>query len=275
MPGGGLLGISGVESGNAAPLVGGPPGVELHTVVDELPSGATGDVLPVVLLRIGEGMVPSGVADIIASDDIVAVDELVVAVVPGTDVGTMLDTIDGAGTGTGAMVGDGRAGTAGGGGAGTVELGNTDMNDVAGCADRARNCVVVLSVVGVDEIVGAVGPGETGVTDVEVTGTVVPDAICPVGVEQVTTVPGVVGSEAIGTGASVVSGMPGWVVAENGLGPLSGEVTIAPGVVARPMDVVPKVETCARHAVQPPSRVTIVSSKRRIGHYSFRDGQLV
>jgi hypothetical protein len=195
----------------------------------------------------------------------------------------MLDTIDGAGTGTGAMVGDGRAGTAGGGGAGTVELGNTDMNDVAGCADRARNCVVVLSVVGVDEIVGAVGTGETdgivpvvtGVADVEVTGTVVPDAICPVGVEQVTTVPGVVGSEAIGTGASVVSGMPGWVVAENGLGPLSGEVTIAPGVVARPMDVVPKVETCARHAVQPASRVTIVSSKRRIGHYSFRDGQLV
>jgi hypothetical protein len=41
------------------------------------------------------------------------------------------------------------------------------------------------------------------------------------------------------------------------------------------MDVVPKVETCARHAVQPASRVTIVSSKRRIGHYSFRDGQLV
>src|SRR5438067_2384040 len=83
-PGGGLLGISGVESGKAAPLVGGPPGIELHTVVDELPSGATGDVVPVVLLRIGEGMVPSGVAGIIASDDIVVVDELVVAVVPGT-----------------------------------------------------------------------------------------------------------------------------------------------------------------------------------------------
>jgi len=282
VPGGGLLRISGVESGKAAPLVGGPPGVELHTVVDELPSGDTGDVVPVVLLRIGEAMVPSGVAGIIASDDIV-VNEVVVAVVPGTDVETVLIAVDGAGTGTGAMVGDGRGGTAGGGGAGTVELGYTDMNDVAGCADRARNCVVVLSVVGVDEIVGAVGTGETdgivpvvtGVADVEVTGTVVPDAICPVGVEQVTTVPGVVGSEAIGTGASVVSGMPGWVVAENGLGPLSGEVTIAPGVVARPMDVVPKVEICARHAVQPASRVTIISSKRRIGHYSFRDGQLV
>jgi hypothetical protein len=33
-PGGGLFGMSGVESGNAAPLVGGPPGVELHTVID-------------------------------------------------------------------------------------------------------------------------------------------------------------------------------------------------------------------------------------------------
>jgi len=36
----------------------------------------------------------------------------------------------------------------------------------------------------------------------------VPGVICPVGVEQVTTVPGVVGSEASGTGASVVSGAP-------------------------------------------------------------------
>jgi hypothetical protein len=84
-------------------------------------------------------------------------------------------------------------------------------------------------------------------------------------VEQVTTVPGVEVSEAIGTGASVVSAVPGWVVAENGLGPLSGEVTIAPGVVARPMDVVPKVEICARQAVQPASRATIVNSMCRIG----------
>ncbi len=270
MPGGGLIGISGVESGKAAPFVGGPPGVKLHTVVDELPSGDTGDVVPVVLLRIGEGMVPSGVAGIIASDDIVAVDDIVVAVVPGTDVETMLIAVDGAGTGTGAMVGDGRGGTAGGGGAGTVESGYVDMNDVAGCADSVRYCVVV----GADEIVGTVGTGEidgvvpmvTGIADGEVTDTGgVPGAISPVGVEQVTTVPGVVGFEAIGTGASVVSGVPGWVVAENGLGPLSGEVTITPGVVAMPMDVVPKVEICARQAEQPTSRVTIVSSNRRIG----------
>jgi hypothetical protein len=47
----------------------------------------------------------------------------------------------------------------------------------------------------------------------------VPGVICPVGVEQVTTVPGIVGSEASGTGASVVPGVPGCTVAENGLGP--------------------------------------------------------
>ena len=82
--------------------------------------------------------------------------------------------------------------------------------------------------------------------------------------EQITTVPGVVGSEASGTGASVVSGVPGWVVAENGLGPLSGDVTIVPGVDGRPMAVLPMVETCARPALQPASRMAVVNSKRRI-----------
>jgi hypothetical protein len=84
----------------------------------------------------------------------------------------------------------------------------------------------------------------------EVTGTAgVPGAICPVGVEQVTTVPGVAGSEANGTGASVVTGVPDWVVAEKGLGPLSGDATIVPGVDGRPMAVLPMVETCARQAL--------------------------
>ena len=89
-------------------------------------------------------------------------------------------------------------------------------------------------------------------------------AICPVGVEQVTTVPGIVGSEASGTGASVVSGAPGWVAAENGLGPLSGEVTIVPGVDERPMAVVPMVETCARLALQPQQQGGCLNNKRRI-----------
>ena len=88
--------------------------------------------------------------------------------------------------------------------------------------------------------------------------------ICPVGVEQVTTVPGVVGSEASGTAANVVTGVPGCVVAENGLGPFSGDVTIAPGVDERPMAVLPMVETCARQAVQPASMAAVVYSKRRI-----------
>jgi hypothetical protein len=99
----------------------------------------------------------------------------------------------------------------------------------------------------------------------EATGTAgVPGVICPVGVEQVTTVPGVVGFDANGSGASVVSGAPGWVIAENGLGPLSGELTIAPGVDGRPMAVVPMVETCVRPALQPSSRATAVNNKRRI-----------
>jgi hypothetical protein len=274
VPGGGLLGTSGVESGKAAPLVGGPPGVVLHTVVDGLPSGDTGDVVPVVLLKIGEGMVPSGVAGIIASDDIVAVDDIVVAVLPAMDVEAVVGTVDGVGVDV--AVTAGAAAAIGDDATGTVEPGKSVTNDVAGVAD-SKSGAVELAVVEVGEVADTVGivaaadvegvvPIAPPVADMEITGTAgVPGAICPVGVAQVTTVPGVVGSEAIGTGASVVSGLPGWVVAENGLGPLSGEVTIAPGVVARPMDVVPKVETCARQAVQPASRVTIISSKRRIG----------
>jgi hypothetical protein len=107
--------------------------------------------------------------------------------------------------------------------------------------------------------VGVIAVGDI----VAVTGTAgVPGVICPVGVEQVTTVPGVVGSDASGTGASVVSGAPGWVVAENGPGPLSGEVTIVAGIEGRPMAVVPMVETCARQPSAPRSSVAIVNSKR-------------
>lgn len=83
--------------------------------------------------------------------------------------------------------------------------------------------------------------------------------------EHVTTVPGVVGSEVSGTGASVVSGVPGTVAAENGLGPLSGEVKIVPGVDESPIAVVPMVETCARLASHPPSRAIATNSKHRIG----------
>jgi hypothetical protein len=229
-------------------------------VVDELPSGGTGDMVPVVLPTIGVGMVPNGVAGII------------VAVLPATDVETVVDTVDGAGTGAAVMAGGGGGGIAGGSGAGTVEPGNVDRNDVAGCADSVSIGAVVLfvdveEVAGTADIVVPIAPPSAGM---DVTGTAaVPGAICPVGVVQLTTVPGVVGSEASGTGASVVSGVPGWVFAENGLGPLSGDVTIVPGVDESPMAVVPMVETCARPALQPDRRAAAMNSKRRIAIASF------
>jgi hypothetical protein len=120
------------------------------------------------------------------------------------------------------------------------------------------------------KIVGAtktdgIVPVAPTIAGTEATGTGgVPGAICPAGAEQVTTVPGVVGSEASGTGTNVVSGTPGWVAAENGLGLLSGEDTIAPGVDESPMAVVPMVETCATLASHPASRATATNIKRRI-----------
>jgi len=93
VPGAGLAGICGVDSGNAAPLVGGPPGVELHTVVEALPSGDIGDIVPVVLPAMDVEMVPSG------DDDAIVVDGIAVAMPPAMDVETVLDTIDGVGTG--------------------------------------------------------------------------------------------------------------------------------------------------------------------------------
>jgi hypothetical protein len=276
VPSGGFAGICGVESGKAAPLLGGPPGIELHTVVEGLPSGLAGETFPVVVMAIGVEIVPNGDAGVIAVGDIVAADDVIVAVVPGMDVETVLGTVDDAGTGIAVMEGDGRGGTAGGGGAGTVEPGKSVMNEVAGCADSVSVGAVVLPAVAEEELGGmadVVGAAETDgvvpvvppIADIDVTGTAgVAGPICPVGVEQVTTVPGVVGSEASGTGANVVSGAPGWVAVENGLGPLSGEVTIVPGVDESPIAVVPMVETCARLVLQPSCRAAATNNKRRI-----------
>jgi hypothetical protein len=120
---------------------------------------------------------------------------------------------------------------------------------------------VVLPTIGVGMVPSAAETDDVGPVGLPIADTAgVPGAICPVGVEQVTTVPGVVGSEANGTGASVVSGVPGRVAAENGLGPLSGDVTIAPGVDERPMAVLPMVETCARLTLQPNIRAAAVNS---------------
>jgi hypothetical protein len=269
VPGGGPAGICGIESGKAAPLLGGPPSVELHVMVEELPSGTIGAMFPVVVMTIGVGIVPNGEAGAIAAGGAI-VDDVAIVVVPGIDVA--IGAVDDVGTGTAVKEGCGRGGTAGGCGAGMVEPGRSVMNDVAACADSVRNGEVALPVVDAGEPgdTTVVGVAKTGgmptIADMETTGTGgVPGAICPVRGEQVTTVPGVVGSEASGTGASVVSGAPGWVVAENGLGPLSGEVTIVPGVDESARAVVPIVETCAKLASDPPSRTTATNSKSRIG----------
>jgi hypothetical protein len=194
--------------------------VELHTVVDGLPSGAIGEMVPIVLPTMDVVMAPNGV------DGIVVVDDVIVAVAPGMYVGAVPSIIDGSGTGTGVIEGNGRGGTAGGGGAGTVEPGKTVMADVSGCWENVNGGTAIggsAVVVGAAETDGVV-PMMVPVADVEGVAEItvavgVPGVICPVGVEQLTTVPGVAGSEASGTGASVVSGAPGWVVAENGLGP--------------------------------------------------------
>jgi hypothetical protein len=148
VPGGGFAGISGFESGNAAPLVGGPPGIELHTV-DGPPSGVVGETFPDVVMAIGVGMAPNGDAGVIAAGDVVVADDVIVAVLPDMDVETVLCTVDGAGTGIAVMEGDGRRGTAGGCGAGMFVPGKSVMNDVAGCADSVRNGAVALPVISV------------------------------------------------------------------------------------------------------------------------------
>jgi hypothetical protein len=235
-------------------------------MVDALPTGDTGDMVPVVLPTIGVGMVPNGVDDIVAIDDIVVVDGVIVAMLPVMDGETVFGMVDGVGAAVAAVEGGGAAIVDDV--TGTVEPGKSDINDVAGCADSKSGA----DVVDVEAVTaGIVGAADAGVpvapptAGKEVTDTAgVPGVICPDGVEQVTTVPGVVGSEASGTGANVVTGVPGCVVAENGLGPLSGDVTIAPGVDERPMAVLPMVETCARQAVQPTSMAAVVNSKRRI-----------
>jgi hypothetical protein len=214
-------------------------------------------VLPTIIV----GIAPNAVVGVIAAGGIVVV-AVIEVVPPAGDVKT------GPGIAGTPMEGEGRGGTESGGGAGMVESGRTDENDVAGSsADVSAGTVTAFAVL--EETAGTTGAGAIDGTvpvvppaaDMEATGTAgIPGVICPVGVEQVTTVPGVVGSEANGTGISVVSGAPCWVVAENGLGPFRGDVTIAPGVDGRPMAVLPMVETCARQVLQPNSRATAVNS---------------
>jgi hypothetical protein len=220
----------GIESGNAAPLVGGPPGVELHTVVDVVPSGEGGDMVPVVLPLIDVEDIadgPNGIAVVVL---VLVVDSTLVpsvVTVPGVTMTVPGCSIIPPGRNT--IVPCGRAVPIG-----TRVPGGDESDDWL-----VAPLGVALAVTGADEVVCVGDDKDTG--------------------EQLMLVPGVAGSEANGTGASVVSGAPCWVVAENGLGPFRGDVTIAPGVDGRPMAVLPMVETCARQVLPPNSRATAVN----------------
>jgi hypothetical protein len=97
VPGGGPAGISGVESVSAALLVGSPPGKELHWVVDEPPTGGTGDIVPVVLATTNVGMVPKAVD--------VDADGIIAFMPRAVDVETLPDAPDNIGTGGATMEG--------------------------------------------------------------------------------------------------------------------------------------------------------------------------
>jgi hypothetical protein len=99
------------------------------------------------------------------------------------------------------------------------------MADVSGCWAHVNGGIAVGGGADVADAaeIDDVAPVVSAIGDKVLTGTAgVPGVICPVGVVQVTTVPGTVGSDASGNGANVVSGAAS-VKAENGLGPLSGE----------------------------------------------------
>ena len=160
-----------------------------------------------------------------------------------------------------------------------VELPVIDPTMVTGIAGgKVKLLLVVIVVVGVALDPGmvvvmvpmalgmAVGLAATLVF-VEVTLITDGDSSTAVG-EQFTLVPGTVGSRASGGEANVVAGAPGTVAAEkrleNGLGPVSGDDTIAPGVVAIAMAVVPMVETWARQLPPVNRNATVTQRNVRI-----------
>jgi hypothetical protein len=133
VPGAGLAGISGVESGNAAPLVDGPPGAELQTMFEGLPSGAVGEMVPVVLATIDVGIVPNAAAPGISAFGDVVVGSAPAGVKVFSTVG-----VDGAGIAVGVAGGEFAGGASVGaaranvGGTGIVVPGIVDKEDVAG-----------------------------------------------------------------------------------------------------------------------------------------------
>jgi hypothetical protein len=217
-PGDGLGGMSPMASGNAAELISAFPGDDVHEPAPErLPSGGAAEMVPVVL-PLGALTINTGCAGgncsvwlvsevIVVGVDIVALD-IGMEVTP-TGLGLVSKVVPAI---VGALPSSG------------VVVVTTCAIEVAGVAETA---VVAEATDSCD--------GDTATTSGE----------------QLTLVPGSVGFCANGEEASVVAGAPGTVKGENrltnGLGPLSGDETIAPGVVGTPNSVVPTVDICARH----------------------------
>jgi hypothetical protein len=207
-PGGGLAGMSGVESGNAEASVSAIAGADVHEPAwVELPSGAGAGTVPVALALRD----PSTTAGTVGG----RIDEEVVLVTAVFGI-----------VGVDAVV---------------IMLG---LN-----AAIALPAVVVLANAAIE--------GVTPSTDGEIA--------CAAEGEQFTLVPAIVGSCASGTGAKVVTGVFCSVAAEKklekGLGPFRGDETMAPGVVGRPIAVVPIVETCARQLPLPSRRANSAYSR--------------
>jgi hypothetical protein len=126
--------------------------------------------------------------------------------------------------------------------------------------------MVPIAPIGLVALIATVGLAETPLL---VTVTLATDGESSTAVgAQFTLVPGSVGSCASGGEASVVAGAPAMVEAEkrlvNGLGPASGDDTIAPGVVGMAMAVVPIVETCARQPLPLSRRAAVAQMSVRI-----------
>ncbi|MDB5611473.1 MAG: hypothetical protein JWP25_8373, partial [Bradyrhizobium sp.] len=110
-------------------------------VVEELPRGGVGDMVPVVLPTLAVGMVPNGTAAVIV------VDGIVVAALPAMDVETVFGIV-----GAEAVAGNAGTATTDVGGTGMVVPGSVDIKDDNGVADSNNGAVPL--VVGVEEAGG-------------------------------------------------------------------------------------------------------------------------
>ncbi len=214
-----------------APLIVEVAVVEMHPLANvEFPSGVIGAMVPVALPLPGVEVVADGASGIGVIALVLATAGAVI--VPG--VAEVEGPVTGGGTGIGGAVTTPRA---------AVEVGWIVAGAGAGSGAIAAGAVIV-----------PIADVEVAVTGAAI-GVIV--VVCADNGEQLMLVPAMVGSNASGTGARVVTGAPGIVAAEKGLGPVRGDDTIVPGVDGIPMAVVPMVETCATQVLPPSSNAVI------------------